>query len=193
MANVMTPKFRVSYPNVFKPKKNQLSGKDEYSVVALFPKGTDLSVLQKAAKEAIEAKWGPDKAKWPKNLRNPFRDQGERAKEDEATGKLVLPAGYEEGAIYLNLKSSQRPGIVDQNVQDIIDESQFYAGCWARATVSCYAYDQAGNRGVAFGLGNIQKVAEGDPLGGRTRPQDDFAAIDGAGEMSSKSTSDLFG
>lgn len=192
MANVMTPKFRVSYPNVFKPKRNELSGKDEYSIVALFPKGADLSDLQKAAREAIEAKWGPDKAKWPKKLRNPFRDQSERAKEDEVTGRKVLPQGYEEGAFYLNLKSSQRPGVVDQNVQDIIDESQFYAGCWARATVSCYAYDQAGNRGVSFGLGNIQKVAEGDPLGGRSRAQDDFAAIEGAADAQT-SSSDLFG
>lgn len=172
MANTMTPEFRVSYPHVFKPQKNDLSGEMEYSLVALFPKGADLSKLKEAAQQAIVDKWGADKSKWPSNLRSPFRDQGERKKDG------VLPAGYEEGAVFINMKSKQKPGVVDQNVQDIIDETQFYAGCWARATVRAYAYDQKGNRGVAFGLRNIQKLRDGEPLGGRTRPEDDFEPID---------------
>lgn len=175
MANINTPVFRVSYPNVFKAKKNDLNGKDEFSIVALFKKGEDLSALKAAAQKAITDKWGPDKAKWPTNLRSPFRDQAERAK--EVDGKRILPAGHEEGAIFINLKSSQRPGVVDQNVQDILDESLFYAGCWARASVNAYAYDQKGNKGVSFGLGNIQKVRDGDPLGNRARPEQDFAPI----------------
>jgi hypothetical protein len=189
MANVLTPKFRVSYPNVFQPKFNELSKKNEYSLVALFPKGADLSMLKLAAQAAIEEKWGKDKKKWPPNLRTPFRDQGDRAKTDEETGKEFLPAGYEKGNAYLNLKSTSRPGLVDENVEEIIDSSQFYAGCWARATVSVYAYDQAGNKGVNFGLQNIQKVAEGDALSGKTKAQDDFAPIEGGAE----SASDLLG
>jgi hypothetical protein len=192
MANINTPKFRVSYPNVFKAKKNDLNGKDEFSVVALFKKGEDLTALKTAAQKAIVDKWGPDKAKWPTNLRSPFRDQGERAK--EVDGKRVLPAGHEEGAIFLNLKSAQRPGVVDQNVQDILDESQFYAGCYARASVNAYAYDQKGNRGVSFGLGNIQKVAEGEPLGNRAKPEQDFApiAVEETGAASTGSATDIF-
>lgn len=172
--NIVTPTFRVSFPNVFKPKKNDLNGKDEYSIVALFPKGTDLKTLEAEAKRAVVKKWGPDSSKWPKPLKSPFRKHEEREKEG------VLPAGLEEGGIFINLKSMQKPGVVDQNVQPIIEEGEFYAGCFAKASVRAYAYDQKGNRGVAFGLGNIQKVKDGDPLGGRTRPQDDFAAIEGA-------------
>jgi len=192
MANVNTPTFRVSYPNVFKAKKNDLNGKDEFSVVALFKKGEDLTKLKEAAQKAIVEKWGPDKAKWPANLRTPFRLQEERAK--EVDGKRVLPAGHEEGAIFLNLKSSQRPGVVDQNVQDIIDESQFYAGCYARASVNAYAYDQKGNRGVSFGLGNIQKVRDGEPLGNRARPEADFAPIqvEGGDAAATGSATDIF-
>lgn len=192
MANINTPTFRVSYPNVFKARKNELNGQDEYSVVALFKKGEDLSALKKAAQEAIIAKWGPDQAKWPKNLRSPFRDQAERAK--EVDGKRILPAGHEEGAVFLNLKTRQRPGVVDQNVQDIIDESQFYAGCYARASVNAFAYDQKGNRGVAFGLGNIQKVKDGEPLGNRAKPEQDFAPIqveEGASQSTGSAT-DIF-
>jgi hypothetical protein len=176
MANVLTPEFRVSFPNVFKPKKNELSGKEEYSLVALLAKGADITKLKEAVHAAIVTKWGTDKTKWPANIRMPFRDQAERAKNVE--GKQVMPQGYEEGAIFINLKSAQRPGLVDQSVQDIIDESQFYAGCYARATVNAYAYDAKGNRGVSLGLVNIQKLKDGPPLGKRTRPEDDFAPVE---------------
>ena len=190
MANVNTPTFRVSYPNVFKARKNDLNGKDEFSVVALFKKGEDLSKLKDAAQKAIVDKWGADKTKWPTNLRSPFRDQSERAK--DVSGKRILPPAHEEGAIFLNLKSSQRPGVVDQNVEDIIDESQFYAGCYARASINAYAYDIKGNRGVSFGLGNVQKVKDGEPLGNRAKPEQDFAPIETSANASVASASDLF-
>lgn len=177
MSNVMTPTFRISYPNVFKAKTNELNGKAEYSCVALFPKNADISKLKAAAQAAIEAKWGKEKHKWPTNMKSPFRDQGERAKVDEVTGKKFLPAGYEDGALFLTLKSDQKPGIVDSNVQEILDPSEIYAGCFCRATIRAYAYDAKGNKGVAFGLQNIQKVKDGDPLSGRTRATDDFSPI----------------
>lgn len=179
VAPLNTPRFRVSYPNVFKARKNDLNGKDEFSVVAVFPKGADLSSLKKAAEQAIVDKLGADKSKWPKGLRSPFRDQAEREKD----GKL--PDGYEAGAIFINLKATQRPGVVDQNVQDIIEERNFYAGCWAIANVRAYYYDQKGNKGVSFGLQNIQKVADGEPLGGSVRPTDAFKPVEGASEPSS--------
>lgn len=178
MAAIMTPKFRVFYPNVFKAKKNDLSGKDEFSLMTVFPKGADLSALHKAAEEALIEKFGPDKKKWPKNLKNPFRKHEEKLIEDEATGRKILPPGMEEGGIFLTLKSQQKPGLVDPKNQDILTESEFYAGCWARATVAAYAYLQKGNAGVAFGLRNLQKMAEGDLLGSRTKAQDDFAPIE---------------
>lgn len=178
MANVITPEFRVSYPTLFKPKKNDLNNQMEYSVVALFKKGENLDKLKAAAQEACEKKWGKDKAKWPKTLRSPFRDQADRAKTNEETGKEYLPDGYEAGAFYLNLKSTTRPGVVNQAVKEITEESgDFYAGCYAYASLSCYAYDQKGNKGVAFGLQNIQKSRDGEPFGGRTKATDDFAAV----------------
>ena len=170
--NVITPEFRVSFPFVFRPQKAMEAGKDpKYAVTMLFPKGTDLSKLKAAANAVVAEKWGADKTKWPKGMRTPFRDQGEKEF-----------SGYEAGAIFVTATSKQRPGVVDAQVQDIIDESQFYAGCYARATIRAFAYDQAGNRGVAFGLQNIQKLRDGEPLGGRSRPQDDFEPLPGAGE-----------
>lgn len=188
MANVTTPKFRVSYPNVFEAKKNDLTGKMEYSIVALFKKGENLDALKKAVTDEIEKKLGPDKSKWPKNLRSPFRDQGERKKVTD-DGKEIMPDGYEEGAIFLNLKSNQRPGVVDQNVKPIMDAAEFYAGCYAHATITASYYDQKGNKGVSFWLQNIQKLGEGEPLGGRTRPEADFAPVQ---VESNASSMDLF-
>lgn len=179
MASIITAEFRASYPNVFVPKLNKLSGKEEYNLVALFPEKANLDNLKAATKEAIEKKWGPDPKKWPKKLRSPFRDQAEREKELE-DGTKVMPDGHVKGAIFLNLKSSRMPGIIDKDRKPILDAEEFYAGCWARASVSCYAYDTAGNQGVSFGLTNLQKVRDGEPLSGRPKAEDEFAAIEGA-------------
>lgn len=171
--NIITPEFRVSYPQVLQPKLNDLNGKMEYSVVALFPKGADLKPLKAAAAAAAKEKWGD---KLPANMRSPFRDQGEKEKDG------ALPAGLEAGAIFINFKANQRPGLVDANVQPILDASDFYAGCWARAQVRAFAYDQKGNKGVSFGLQNVQKMREGEPLGSRVRAEDAFEAVAGATE-----------
>jgi hypothetical protein len=189
MANVITPEFRVSWPKVLKPELNKLSNKEEYSVQALFPKGTDLSKLKAAAKAATEAKWGTDSAKWPKNLRLPFKEQTETRVNLE--GKTVANPGHVNGAVYLSLKSTQKPGVVDQNVQPIMSESDFYSGCWAIASINAKAYDQAGNRGISFYLQNIQKTKEGDPLTGRMKPETEFAAIAGT-EDGAANTNDMF-
>lgn len=181
MIKVLTPKFRLSYPNVFKARLNELNGKEEYSVVALFPKNADLSALKKAVDQAMNEKWGDEK-KRPKGITTPFRDQGERAK--EVDGKETMPAGYEKGAVFVNLKSQRRPGLVDQNLQDIIEETEIYAGAWARATVSAFAWEFKSaqgavlKRGVSFGLLNLQKVSDGDPLIGKSSPQEDFSPIE---------------
>lgn len=73
MSNVKTPEFRVSYPKVFKPELNTLNGKQEYSVVALFPIGANLTALKKAAQAAVEKEWGTDPTKWPKGLKLPLK------------------------------------------------------------------------------------------------------------------------
>lgn len=177
--NVMTPPFAASYPKLHKAEVNKLSGKSEYSVVALFKKGADLGALKKAAEDCLVAALGADKTKWPKKLKSPFRDQSEKEKDGQ------LPPGHEEGAIFMNLKSLQRPGVVNRDVEPIIDENELYAGSICKATVRPYYYDQAGNRGVAFGLQNIQKIGEGTPLGGaRASAESEFAPVESGDDSS---------
>ena len=169
--NLLTPRCRASYVYVFRPQKPMNPGQDaKYSIVALFEPGADLSALKNAAGQAVIDKWGADKEKWPKNLRSPFRDQGEKEGTD----------GYVKGALFLTATSKLKPGVVvRQNgaLHDIIEEKDFFSGCSCILSVRPFAYDHNGNRGVSFGLQHVLKVADGEPLGGRTRPTDDFKAI----------------
>jgi len=208
--NVITPRFRASYPKVFKAELNTLSNELEYSLVALFELGADLSALKTQAEAACADKWGPDRSLWPKAtlpdgtqisaIRSPFRDQADRPAKDKSTGRVltdakgapVLQPGHVKGAIYLTLKARQRPGLVDQNVQPILDESVFYAGCYARAEVRAYAYDQKGNRGVSFGLQNLQKLDDGDPLSGRNKAEAVFAPVAAAAAGQGATSGSIF-
>ena len=178
MKKVMTPEFRVSYPSIFKPRAFADGMEPKFSLVMLFDKKTNISSLKKLAAEAVAEKW-PDKAKRPKNLKNPFRDGADRPD----------TAGY-EGCIFVAASSKQKPGVVDANVQPIIDESEVYAGCYCRATVTCYAYDQMGNRGVAFGLQNIQKLRDGEAFSGKSKAEDDFEVVDSGEVFKAEETSE---
>lgn len=167
LSSVMTPEFRAAMAYIFTPKKNEKKGiEPKFMVRALFKKGEDLTALKNIANAALIRKFGADPDKYPKNLRTPFRDQGEKSYE-----------GYVDGAVFINFSSKSRPGLVDANVKPIIDPSQFYSGCYARAVVHAYGYDYMGNSGVAFELENIQKIRDGEPLSDRVQAEHAFAPI----------------
>lgn len=204
MAAPVTPTFRSSYPNVFKTKKNPLSGNSEFSIMCLFDDYKKMSKEDKAAYDkmvklvydAAVEKFG-EKKHWPKTLRKPFRDQADRSKKDE-DGNEYLPEPYVAGHMWINLKAREdrKPSIVDQDGNKIIEPSEFYAGCYARASYSVYAYDKGGNCGVNISLNNIQKVADGEPLGGsRTTAEEDFTPIErtGGGDGSASDMMDMMG
>lgn len=182
-----TPEFRASYPKVFAPELNKLNNTEEYSVVALFPKGQDLSELKKMGTAAIEEKWGKDPSKWPKNLRSPFRKQEEKGK--DVDGKFVLPDGHEEGAIFMTFKTAakngNKPEIYDMDGKRTHDTSKIYAGCWCWAVVNARAYEKAGNCGVNFYLVGLQKRKDGPPLAGKVNPEQFFEPVAGSASASS--------
>jgi len=166
-AKTITPEFRVSFPNVFKPRAFAEGLPAKYSVVMLINKKEDISDMRALAKKAAEAKW-PDPAKRPK-LRNPFRD-GDTEKPDMD--------GY-PGHYFINASGKHKPGLVDRDKQPILMEEDFYAGCYARASVTAYAYSTAGNNGVSFGLQNIQKLRDGESFSGKMKAEDEFDAVEG--------------
>jgi len=164
---VTTPEFRVSFPNVFKPKAAFEGQEAVYSIQMLFPKSSDLKDLKKLCVEVATKKWGT-KEKWPKNLRMPFKS-GDEKNLDNYKGMTVVEA-----------RSKLRPGLVDRHLNEIgdLEQSDFYAGCWARATLTCYAYEKAGNKGVSFGLQNIQKLRDDTAFSGKRNAKDDFEVIE---------------
>lgn len=165
---VRTPEFRVSFPQVFKPKAFE-SQEPKYSIVMLFAKTADLKAMKQAVLAAAIEKFGP-KEKWPKNLRMPFKDGNDKADMDGYKDMIVVNA---------SAKADKRPGVVNQQLEDMTEaDGQFYAGCYARATLMAYGYDTAGNRGVSFGLQDIQKLRDGVPFSGRKKAQDEFEAVD---------------
>lgn len=170
LTKVTTPKFRVSFPQVFKAKGFD-GGEEKFSVTMLFPKTTDLTPLKKAIQAVLVDKLGPDKTKWPKNLKNPIRDGAEKPDLE----------GYED-CHFVAARSKDRPGLVDQQLQPILAEGEFYAGCYARATINAFYFDRAGNRGVAFGLNNLQKLGDGESFNGRKRAEMDFDAVEDSSE-----------
>lgn len=172
MADLRTPQFRVSYPNVFEKRMNTLSNKQEYSLQALFPKGTDFSVMDKAAQAAVIEKFGKDKKKWPTFLQKPW-SQVEKPwkpmvqKPNKETGEMEWPNGHAQGGYTMTLKTVNELKIVDGAKNEILDPIDFYAGCYAKAFISIFAYDAKVKQGISSTLLALQKVGEGDSLGGR--------------------------
>ena len=194
---VNSPEFRASYVNVFQAKMNTLSNKMEYSVTALFKKGADLTPLMKACESAMIQRWGPDKSKWPANIRSPFRKQEERAKEGE------LPAGHEKGAIFCTFKTAEnprqpKPGVFDQRNKKIeeVDQHRIYSGCWMIANVTAAAYPKKGvtgiSPGVSFYLNGVQLVRDDDPISGRPQVEKAFAPIEGFEDTEEQGAGSLF-
>lgn len=160
---------RFSYLHCWEP--NSVNGGDpKYSVSAIIPKSdTDtIDKLKKAieqAKKDTVSKWG---GKVPANLKLPLRDGDIDRPEDEA---------YAD-SYFFNANSRQAPQVVDKNVQPIIEQSEVYSGCYGRISVNFYGFNNNGNRGIAAGLGNIQKLRDGESLGGRTNADEDFNAVE---------------
>lgn len=167
MAKVITGRVRFSYANVFTPKAMQEGATPKYSVAVLIPKSDKdtIAKIQKAIKEALEeGKASVFAGKIPATWKNPLRDGDEERPDDQNYA----------GCYFMNCSSSNKPGVVGPDLEPIMSQDDFYSGCYGRVSLNMYAFNKAGNRGVAAGLNNIQKQFEGDRLSGGSSAQDDF-------------------
>ena len=152
LTKVIVP-CRFSYLHCWEPNAVN-DGDPKYSVSAIIPKSDTETIgkiqraIEQAKKDSV-SKWG---GKVPANLKLPLRDGDIDRPEDEA--------------------------YADSNVQPILDQSEVYSGCYGRISVNFYGFNSNGNRGIAAGLGNIQKLRDGESLGGRTNAEDDFDAVE---------------
>lgn len=163
---VVTGKVRFSYVNVFAPKASVEGGTPKYSVSIIIPKSDKETVakLQKAFEETKASSAGYFGGSVPKALKGGLRD-GDMEKEDPAY----------EGCYFINANSVQKPGVVDAELNPILDQSEFYSGCYGRASITFYPYNAQGSKGIACGLNNVQKLEDGEKLGGGTTAAADFA------------------
>ena len=173
MANVNKTKVitgkntRLSYFHGWEPTSIN-GGPERYSVSVLIPKDDKetIKAINDAVDAAIEegiAKFGgkkPNKAA----IKLPLRD-GDTEREDEAYA----------GHWFINANSKTAPQIVDKAVKPILDRDEVYSGCYARVSLNFYAFNSNGNKGIACGLDNIQKIRDGESLGGRSSAADDFS------------------
>ena len=91
--------------------------------------------------------------------------------------KAAIQAAYAD-AYFINANSATAPGIVDADLNPILERSEVYSGVYGRASINLYAFNSNGNRGIACGLNNLQKISDGEPLGGKSRAEDDFSTED---------------
>ena len=163
---IVTGKVRFSYANVFTPKAGMSGGDPKYSVSLIIPKSDTETVnkIKKAFEDAKTTNAAYFGGTVPKGLKGGLRD-GDEERDDPSYA----------GCYFINANSAQRPDIVDANRESIIDPNEFYSGCYGRASVTMYPYDQSGSRGIAFGLNNVMKLEDGEKLGGPTSAAVDFA------------------
>ena len=168
---VITGKVRLSYANIFEPKS--INGSDpKYSVSLIIPKDDTQQI--EVIKQAIENAKERDKGKWngkiPANLKLPLRDGDLERPEDEAYAN----------SYFINANSTRPPAVVGTELDRAtgkairLGEDEVYSGCYARVSIDFYGFNAAGNKGIACGLGNIQKIADGEGLGGGSTAEEDF-------------------
>lgn len=162
---------RWSYANIWDPKSIN-GGTPKYSVSLIIPKEDTVTVNK--IKAAIQAAYEEGESKLKGNgktvpvlstLKTPLRDGDLERPDDEAYAN----------SYFINANSATAPGVVDADCQPIIDRSDVYSGVYGRASINFYAFNSNGNRGIACGLNNLQKIKDGEPLGGKSRAEDDFA------------------
>ena len=161
---------RWSYVNAWEPKSIN-GGAPKYSVSLIIPK-SDTKTIEKI-QAAIQAAYDEGQGKLKGNgksvpalsvLKTPLRDGDAERSDDEA---------YAD-SYFINANSGTAPGIVDADRQPILDRSEVYSGVYGRASINFYAFNSNGNKGIACGLNNLQKIKDGEPLGGKSRAEDDF-------------------
>lgn len=168
------PNTRWSYANVWQPKSIN-GGAPKYSVSLIIPKSDTVTVEK--VKAAIKAAYEEGESKLKGNgktvpalsvIKTPLRDGDTERPDDPAYAN----------SYFINANSATAPGIVDADRQLIIDTSEVYSGVYGRASINFYAFNSNGNKGIACGLNNLQKIRDGEPLGGKSRAEDDFGTGD---------------
>ena len=174
MKVITGPNTTWSYVNVWEPKS--INGSNPKFSVSLIISKDDQKTIEKI-KAAIKAAYNEGLSKLKGNAKTapalsaikiPLRDGDAERPDDEAY----------KNSYFVNANTTQRPDIIDCDMQQILDHSEVYSGVKGRASITFYAFNSNGNRGIACSLNHLQKVSDGTPLGGKTSAEQDFADVD---------------
>lgn len=174
MKVITGPQTRWSFCNVWEAKSIN-GGTPKYSVSLIIPKSDTVTVNKINA--ATQAAYTEGESKLKGNgrsvpplsaIKTPLRDGDIERPDDEAY----------KNSYFINANSATAPGIVDADRNVILERSEVYSGVYGRASINLYAFNSNGNKGIACGLNNLQKIRDGEPLGGKSRAEDDFATDD---------------
>lgn len=173
---VVTGKVRFSFVNVFEAKAFGEGQEPKYSVMLLIPK-SDIGTVNRikaaidaAAQKGLSTKFG---GRLPAILKTTFKDADKDMDQD---GMIFAEKwDYTAGHYIINVSTRNQPQIVDANLNPIINPIELYSGCYGRASINFFAYNNNGNKGISAGLNNLQKLEDGEPLGSMTTAEQDFA------------------
>ena len=171
---------RWSYLYVFEPRAVAEGATPKYSVSLIIPKDDDVTIQK--IKDAIQAAYnegqgvlrGTSKVVPPLSaIHNPLRDGDKEKPEDEAY----------KNSYFVSANSTKAPGILDAAKNPITDPEEVYSGCYGRASITFFPYNSNGNKGIGCGLNNLMLVRKGEPLGGRSSADADFAEYEDDDEL----------
>ena len=132
------------------------------SFLELISKTVPSAAVEEAIKDGIKSKWNGRK---PSKLWDPLQDGDDKADTNPEYADCW----------FVTAKSNSRPGVVDAEKVEIMDPEEIYSGCYGRASITFYPYNKSSN-GIGAALNNVQKLSEGERLGGsRASAEDDFA------------------
>lgn len=169
---VVTGKVRLSYVHLFEAYANDDTQDAKFSCTILIPKGDTVTLGKIKTAIAAAAEAGKEKhfgGKVPNDVKTTLHD----GDDEDVLEKNPEYAGH----MYMSITSKTKPGIVDQQLNQILDSTEVYSGCYAVVSMNAFSYSAKGNKGVSFGLNHVMKVGDGDFLGGRSRAEDDFADV----------------
>ena len=174
---VITGKVRFCYANVFEPNAMNEGDTPKYSICILINKDDEATLAKvnkaiEAAKQAGKAKIADKNGRIPASIKTPLRDGDVERADDPAF----------ENCYFLNANSSNKPGIVDSELNPIMSRDDFYSGCYGRASITFYAYNVQ-SKGIACGLNNLQKLEDGEMLAGGSSAEDDFGGDNAYDDM----------
>lgn len=166
---VVTGEVRLSYVNVFEPRKIGENDKEaKYSLTILIPKNTPegqktianiKAAIQKAAEKGAQKHFG---GRIPTNVSHTLKD-GDTEVDDLGDLKNIKNPEL-AGNMYMRLSTKFPPKVLNAERQEIINPLEIYSGCYGRVSLTTFAYSGDGRRGVSAVLNNVMKTRDGEPL-----------------------------